>query len=253
MRRKNSRSSFRIGAPLFGVGIDEHVPAAAIDDERVARLHLPQNAPHARDRGNAATAGDDGGVAGLAAGLRDDAADLDIAQRDDLRREQLVGDHDHRSLEHVRLRFCVCRQVADEPHDHIAQVVQPLLQVFVVGAGKEDRVLVEQAVQGGLGSEAVVDDPAADLVGEGGIAKDRLVDAKDGSFFVPNLLLYLALQRAQLRRRLVAGGFVIGQFGGDFVVFQPLAYRDLRRSRECSTLLPTATPGDTGIPLRIAR
>ena len=90
-----------IGAPLLGIGIDQHVSAAAIDDKRVAGLHMAQNAPHARDGGNAAAAGDDRGVAGLAAGLGHDAADIDVAERDDLRRQQLIGHDDHRAAEQL--------------------------------------------------------------------------------------------------------------------------------------------------------
>src|SRR5262249_42718784 len=101
-----------------------------------------------------------------------------------------------------------------------AHVVEPLLEVFVVRAGEEDRVFVEQASQRGLRSEAVVRDPAADLAGEGGIAEDRLVYTEDGGFVVPNLLLYLMLQRTKLRGRLVTGGLETGKLGRNFVVLQ---------------------------------
>ena len=155
------------------------MPAAAIDHQRVARLHVPQNAAHAGNGRNAAAAGDDRGVAGLAAGLRDDAADIEIAQGDGLRGQQLVGDDDHRPLQDVAVGNLLSRKVRRDADDHVAQVVQPLFEIFVVGAGKQDRVFVEQAGQAGLGREPVVDDPAADLVGEGAVAKDRLVDAED--------------------------------------------------------------------------
>src|SRR5205085_10474254 len=91
-------------AALLGVWIDEDLPAAAIDDQRVARLHLAQNSTDARNSGNAAAASDNRGVARLAAGLGDNAAHLDAPQGDDLRREQLVGHNDDRPLQHVAIR-----------------------------------------------------------------------------------------------------------------------------------------------------
>ena len=43
----------------------------------------------------------------------------------------------------------------------------------------------------GLGGEPVVDDPAANFVGEGGVAQDRFMDGKDGRFVVPTWLATL--------------------------------------------------------------
>ena len=126
-----------IGAALLGVGIDQHVPAAAVDDDRVAGLHLPQDAAHARDGRDAAAAGDDGGVAGLAAGLRDDAADVDVAQGDGLRGEQFVGHDDHRARTVLLFIGHLTEQGDPKPDDHVADVVQSFFQVFVVGAGEE--------------------------------------------------------------------------------------------------------------------
>jgi hypothetical protein len=83
-------------------------------------------------------------------------------------------------------------------------------------------VKVKSSSQTGLGGEPIVNDPAADFAGEGRIAQDRFVNAEDGRFVVPNLLLDFILQRAQLRGRFIAGGLEAGQLGGDFVVFQAL-------------------------------
>ena len=63
----------------------------SIDDQRVAILDLLQQPFHARDGGDAATAGDDRRVAGLTARLSHDGGDLKIPQRDDLTGQQLIG------------------------------------------------------------------------------------------------------------------------------------------------------------------
>src|SRR6185295_16826235 len=171
------------GAPLLGVGVDQDVAAAGIDDDGVARLYMAEDTPHARDGRDAATAGDDGGVAGLAARLGDDAADFQPAEGDDLGGEQLVGHDDDRATEDVRpFGFDDVGEVGGEADDDVPHVVDPLLDVLVVRLGEENGVFVEQAVQSGLGGEAVVDDPGADFVGEGGVPQDGLVGGEDGSF-----------------------------------------------------------------------
>ena len=85
-----------IGAFDFRSGIDDHVAFAAVDDDRVARFDVLQHAAHARNGGNAAAAGQDGGMAGLAAGLRDDPDDFAVAQHHHMRRQQFVGHEDQR-------------------------------------------------------------------------------------------------------------------------------------------------------------
>ena len=50
----------------------------------------------------------------------------------------------------------------------------------------------------------------------------------DGEYrrrFVADLRLDLLLQRMQIDRRFISGGFVTGEFGGDLPVFQPLLVR----------------------------
>jgi hypothetical protein len=91
-----------------------------------------------------------------------------------------------------------------------------------VHLGEEQRILVEQAAQCGGGGKLLVDDPAADFVGERGVAEDVFVGGEDAGFLVPNLLLHLMLQRAKLGCRFVAGSLVIGQLGSDFGLFQAL-------------------------------
>ena len=125
-------------------------------------------------------------------------------------------------LKHVAVGNLLGRKVRRDADDDVAHIVQPLLEIFVVGAGKECRVFVEQAGKPGLSGEPIVARSNLEPCGERSVAQDRLVDAEDGGFVVPDLLLHLVLQRAQLRGRLVAGGFKAGQLGGDFVVFQAL-------------------------------
>src|SRR5690606_39234513 len=66
-----------VGALGFRIRIDDHVSLAAVENDGVARLDVPNDAWHPANRRNATAAGDDGGVARLAPGLRHNAAHFD--------------------------------------------------------------------------------------------------------------------------------------------------------------------------------
>ena len=118
---------------------------AAVDDDQVARLHVPQNAAHARDGRDAAAPGEDRGVAGAAAGLGDDAADIEVAQA--MACDGRISSATRITGPCSRLPSGDCWAERCDRHadDHVADVVQPLLEIFVVGAGEQGRVFVEQA------------------------------------------------------------------------------------------------------------
>ena len=110
------------------------MPFAAIDDDHVAVLHVLEQPAHAGDGRNAAAAGENRRVAGLAAGLRHDASHLAIAQKNHLRRQQFVGHQDQRaSLCPIALGFGLQhrRKMPAEPHHDVAHVGQSLAHVFV--------------------------------------------------------------------------------------------------------------------------
>ena len=138
-----------IGRTCLRIRVDSHVPVAAVDDDGVARVDLPQDPPHAGDGRNAATAGQDRRMTGLAAGLRDDALDLDVAQRHDLGGQQFVGHDDQRPLQRIHgARTRHVRQMRAQPHDDIPHVIEPLPQIFVFGPGEERRVFVRASDAG---------------------------------------------------------------------------------------------------------
>ena len=134
-----------VGRECLRIGIDQHVTVAAIDHDRVARLDLFQQATHARNGRNAAAAGNDGGVAGLAAALRHDRRHIGVAQRDDLRGQQLVGRDNQRTLEHRVVRVEHIGEMSAQSDHDVADVGEPFFEVLVLGAGKQRRVFVEQA------------------------------------------------------------------------------------------------------------
>src|SRR5690606_38051327 len=80
-------------------------------------------------------------------------------------------------------------------------------------------------LQGRLSGKAVVDDPAADAIGEGGVAEDRLVNREDRGRLTTYLSLDLLLQCLELAADPVASGLVPSELGCDFTVLQPLGIR----------------------------
>ena len=76
----------QVGCPGFVVGVDHHTAFFAVDDNRVAGLHLPQDVPHARHGGNPAAPRDNRGVTGLAAPLGDNSRDFHGSKVDHLGR-----------------------------------------------------------------------------------------------------------------------------------------------------------------------
>ena len=129
-----------IGAFGFAVGIDDdvarRVPSTTM---RSPVFDLLENAPHAGDGGNAAAAGEDRGVAGLAAGLRDDAHHGSIAEGYDMRREQFVGDDDERAGKRFAVGLQDFGQVAADAQDDVAQVVEPQLRGIRPACGRTSK------------------------------------------------------------------------------------------------------------------
>ena len=85
-----------IGRLDLGAGIEMDVAFAAVQGDQVAGVDLAQDAAQARDGRDAQRPGQDGGVAGGAAGLGDDAGDLQAVERQRLRRQDLRGHEDDR-------------------------------------------------------------------------------------------------------------------------------------------------------------
>lgn len=119
------------GRQRLRIRVDGDVSGATIHDDQVAVSDRPQDPPHARYGGNASAAGDDRGMARLAARLGDDPRDLDIPQCDDLRREQFVGDDDQRSGHPQVPQLHHVRRVGTQADDDVTNVVHPLDQVGI--------------------------------------------------------------------------------------------------------------------------
>ena len=172
---------------LSGRRIDDDVAFAAIDDDRIPRFDILQYARHAAYGRDAAAAGDNRRVARLAPRLRDDGADVDVSQRNGLRRQQFVGNHDQRTGEHLRIGLEHIGQVRTEPQHDVTNIVKPLFQVFVLGARKERRVFVHQAMQSGRSGLPFVDNPRPHFFGERLIADNRFMHSKDSASIRPYL------------------------------------------------------------------
>ncbi len=163
-----------------------------------------------------------GGVTGAAARLGDDAGHLAVAQRDDVRRQQFA-DHQHqRPGEHRLVRLQHFGEVTAHSNDHVAHIGQPLLDVLVVRAGKQFGVVLEQAVQGGLGRLPLLDDTRADPRLQRRIAQNRFVNAENRGFFRADLAGDLLVQGVQVRRRTVPRRVIAGEFRRGLALRQPL-------------------------------
>ena len=142
---------FEVSTFLFGIGIHQHMAATSINHDGIAGLHLAEDVAHAADGGNAFAASDNRRVAGLAAGLRDDAFDLQSFERDDLRGEEFVGDEDHGMVEDLGIVVGSLRDVSVETNDDVAQVVHPFAEVFVRSFSGTARCTAPAAGGGRLG------------------------------------------------------------------------------------------------------
>ena len=95
----------------------------------------------------------------------------------------------------------------------------------------------------------IVHNPATYFFGEGRVAKNRFVHAKNGRLFLTYLCFQFLPQCAQIDRSAVASRFVTGKFRGNFAFFESLSirvdeylvdtisrtHRDARRYRNPST------------------
>ena len=143
----------RLSLPESGLTITcPSRPSTTID---VAGLDRFEDAAHAGDGRNAAAAGQDGRVAGLAAGLRDDAGHLALAQR---RRPATAaarrppGSAARLIALAASLRLKNRRKMAAEPHDHVAHVGQSLAEVLIAGAGKQADIFLQDLVAAQYGA-----------------------------------------------------------------------------------------------------
>ena len=199
---------------------------ASIDDDRVPGVHVPQNPRHTRDGRNAATAREDRGVTGLTARLRHNALDVNVAQRDHLRREQFISHDDQRALEWIHgAGTHHVGQMRGEPNHDVAHIVEPFAEILVLGAGKERRVLVQQPMERGLRRQAILGDPGADLLGKRRVPQNRLVNPEDRGFVVAHRRFHFGLQRAQVGRGALPSSFILRQLGRHLLVFEALSVR----------------------------
>ena len=141
---------FQVGRSSFVVGVDHHAAFFAVDDNRVACLHVSQDVPNARDGGNPAAPRHNRGVTGLAAPLGDNPRDFHRPEADHLGRQEFIRDNDQRTLDALQHRLPGILQVRVDALDHVANIVQPLLEVFVLNPRKNVPVVFVQSLQRGL-------------------------------------------------------------------------------------------------------
>jgi hypothetical protein len=160
-----------------------------------------------------------------AAGLRDNAGDLNLAQCDDLRWQQFVRHNNERSPQRIHVGLRDFGQMRAQPKHNVAHIIQSLAKVFILGAGKQIRVFVQQPMQCRLRGQAVASDPQANLLSKGRITQNGLVHPEDGRLLMSNLRLHLALQRMEVLGGVVASRLVLGQLSSGFMVLQSLRVR----------------------------
>ena len=157
---------FAIGAFDFRSGIDDHMAFAAVDDDRVARFDELQQSANARNGGDAVAAGQQGGMAGLAAGLRGDPDEFAVAEQHDMRRQQFIGHDDQRLGQSFDLGMQHFRKMPADSENDIPHVGEPFADIGVFGFLEEGRVFLQHLVQREWGALMLIDDPRADFLGE---------------------------------------------------------------------------------------
>ncbi len=123
-------------------------------------------------------------MARAAAGLGHDSRDRQIAQAHGLAREDLVRDQDDRrfavGLRALgRRRPVPHRQVRADPRDHVADVGQPLAEIFLLLAGERRRIILQDRLQRRERRELVQLDQVPDLGPQRLVLHDREVRAED--------------------------------------------------------------------------
>ncbi len=161
-----------VGRLHLGARPQIDVSLAAVQGDQVAGLHFTQDAAQARDRGDAERPRQDGGVAGGAAGLGDDAGHLQPVERQRLRRQDFRGDDDDGFVDFqgVAMAILLQSQLGDDAADDITDVGHAFLEVLVLDLAEEGGVLVEHVVQGGAGIDVLGEDGILDACGEYGVA-----------------------------------------------------------------------------------
>ncbi len=122
---------FSVGGQNFRIWIYDDVAVATIDDHRIPVLGLPQNAGNAADRRNAAAAGNNCSMAGLAASLGDNAVHWGIAQHHDLAGQEFIRDDNGRAGQRTGFFPQSRAEVATHTLDYVANISNALFQVVV--------------------------------------------------------------------------------------------------------------------------
>ena len=141
------------GGQHVGAGTQIGLTGLAVDDDEVA-FRQPVAQPHdTADTGDLQGTGDDGGMAGGRALLKQEAPQLVAGIFQQIGRTEITGDKD-RIVRQVALARSDAGQDPQQPVRQILEIVQPLLDIGVAGLGEPGAVLVPDAVNGGLGGQA---------------------------------------------------------------------------------------------------
>ena len=201
------------------------MPLSTIHDNAVARFHMSQNADDARHSGNPATAGDNRRMTGLATALCHDPMYGNVPQGHHLRRQQFIGHDNQGSWQGIAVRAEHVAEVRADADDHVADIVQPVLQIRVARPLEQLRVVLHQSMQCSGRGQPLVNDPAAYFFGEVGIAQNRFVHGEDRRFRSTNLIGHLGLQRSQVAGCLVPCGLVSRQLRTNLMLLNALPIR----------------------------
>ena len=174
-----------------------------------------EDAAQPGDGRDAQRPGQDGGVAGAAAGLGDDAGDLELLEQQRLRRQDLRGDEDDRLVAGEAVRCAVVQgELGHDAADDVADVGHALLEVLVLDLGEEGGVFVEHLVQGGAGVDVALQDARLDLADQGGVAEEQAVAAEDGRLVLADCAADALDDGVELLRRRLTGRVEAGDLGG---------------------------------------
>jgi hypothetical protein len=164
-------------------------------------------------------------VAGRAAGLGDDADDLEAFEHHGLRRPNLGRRKDDRLVAAKALRALLQSQLRGDAVGDVADVGQAFADVLVGDLVEQAGVIVNDGVNSGRGVEPFLSDRVGDFADDRGVAQQRAMGAKDGGLVL-----------ADVAGDPLDDGPEFGGDGGDGV-FEAADFRRQRRRIEHSRIL----------------
>ena len=181
-----------------GVGVDDHDAGVAVDDQRVTRVHFLRDVFQADDRRDAHGIGDDGGVAGLAAGVDADRPDLRTVQRGSLRRRKVVGNERDRLGDVGKTHPIAPLQLVDQPPLDVVNIFDAVPEISVFLLEKLLGVFAQRARDGVLRGEPMFFNALVERIKKRRIVEQAEMEVEDRARLLAEVAGSLVAQEANV-------------------------------------------------------